>query len=106
MIGFHVPADVREPLLELTGGPVRVPGEVTFRVDGQPAVRHMFTHRDETARVALGDGGERDVILSIAVDQTASPKSLGISDDVRPLGFGLSGLRLVDCSADRVNAAG
>jgi GT2 family glycosyltransferase len=102
MIGFHVPGEVRDPVLEVTGGPLRVPGKVALRVDDQPAVRHTFTRPDETVCVPLGEGGERDVILSIGVDRAASPKSLGISEDVRSLGFALAGLRLADRSADPV----
>jgi GT2 family glycosyltransferase len=102
MIGFQVPRDVRDPVLEVTGGPLRRPGEVALRVDDQLAVRHTFTSYDETVRVALGAGGERDVILTIEVDEAASPKSLGISEDVRSLGFALAGLRLVDRGAEPV----
>lgn len=96
MVGFHVPADVRDPMLEVTGGPFRVPGEVIFRVDGEVAVSHTFARHGETVAVSLGPGGTRDVILSIEVEKAVSPKFVGVSEDTRALGFALTCLRLVD----------
>ena len=101
-IGFQVPHDVPHPMLEVTGGPLRLPDKVTFRIDGQPPHRSTFTRRDETVCIPLGEGRGRTVILTVEVAEGASPKSLGISSDPRTLGFGLTNLRLVERGAGPV----
>jgi GT2 family glycosyltransferase len=100
IIGFHLPAEVHNPMLEVTGGPFRVPDEVVLGVDGEPGFRHTFTRDRETVCVSLGANGERNVFVSIEVGKAASPQSLCISDDVRPLGFALTCLRLVAGGAE------
>jgi GT2 family glycosyltransferase len=94
-IGFRLPDGVVEPVLELTGGPLR-PGPVVFGVYGGPTVRCELSDTSQTIQLPLGPGGGRDVTVTIEVDGMISPQALGMSADARELGFGLTGLRLVE----------
>jgi GT2 family glycosyltransferase len=94
-VGFRVPDGMREPVLEVTGGPLR-PGPVVFGVRGGTKVRRDIADTEHTVQLPLGAGGGRDVVVTIEVDGVSSPQALGMSMDPRELGFGLTGLRLVE----------
>jgi hypothetical protein len=80
-------------VLEFSGLPVRWPSDVTIALNGRPALEHHYAAPDTVVRLPLHGPGS--FWLTITVEQTASPASIGISDDTRTLGFWLQWMRLV-----------
>jgi GT2 family glycosyltransferase len=80
-------------VLELAGLPLRWPCEVTFALNGESALTHRYEAPDTVVRLPLRAGGS--YWLTIAVDDIATPVSLGASPDTRAVGFWLQWIRLV-----------
>jgi hypothetical protein len=80
-------------VLEFSGLPICWPSDVTIALNGAPALTHHYAAPDTVVRVPLRGPGS--FWLTITVEQTASPASMGISEDARTLGFWLQWMRLV-----------
>ena len=83
-------------VLELTGHPLRLPGEVAFSVDGGAPVRHRYNGHDT---VRLDFGAAQNHRLAIVVADPTSPRLLSGEADERILGFRLVSVRIADPSA-------
>lgn len=94
-LGLEVPAGIADPVLELTGHPLRLPSDVTFEVRGHEHQRVEFSQHDQRTRVRL-PRTPGPVVLTIRAADATSPQTLGISKDARTLGFALSTIRLLD----------
>jgi hypothetical protein len=86
-------ANAEDCVIELSGWPLRAPSDVTFALNGVTALTHHYDAPDTVFRLPLRGPGS--FWLTIAVEQAASPQSLGVSDDPRTLGFWLQRMRLV-----------
>jgi hypothetical protein len=94
-IFFSVPPPEGDPaslVLEICGHPLRAGDLVTFTLNDATPVAKTIGAADEVTQIPLPGPGTFH--LSIAIENPASPQSLGRSDDRRVLGYRLTWLRV------------
>jgi hypothetical protein len=91
---FNVAAEGAEDLiLELSGGPFRLPDRVTFALNGSPVLSQVFDKPETLIRLPIHGIGS--FWMTITVLAPTSPRAMGNSPDMRTLGFWISWLRIV-----------
>jgi hypothetical protein len=84
-------------VLEICGHPLRAGDKVTFRLNNGAPVNKTIGVADEVTAIPLPGPGTFQ--LTIAIEEPASPQSLGQSGDRRILGYWLTWLRIAPARA-------